>query len=171
MASIKKVYRGMQNGAETINDDLEAINSELTSGGNVVHKTGDESIAGNKTFTGDTTVKNLNITGGIKTTKTVNVNVGNGMSIRLTKKGNFVEVRFYGTMTTVKNGAEMGGDGASWIIPDFRPEVTVSLVGHLASGAESFHIDIEPTGRVVWWGPAVTGTGGAPRGTAFYLLN
>ena len=54
MASIKKVYRGMQNGAETINDDLEAINSELTSGGNIVHKTGNESIAGNKTFTEDT---------------------------------------------------------------------------------------------------------------------
>ncbi|MDH8064502.1 hypothetical protein P1A13_12685, partial [Lactococcus lactis subsp. lactis] len=52
MANIKKIYRGMQNGAETINDDLEAINSELTSGGNVVHKTGDETIAGNKTFTG-----------------------------------------------------------------------------------------------------------------------
>ncbi|MDR2059464.1 MAG: hypothetical protein LBP66_04935 [Lactococcus lactis] len=171
MASIKKVYRGMQNGAETINDNLEAINSELTSGGNVVHKTGDESIAGNKTFTGDTTVKNLTITGSIKTTTTVNVNVGNGMSIRLTKKGNFVEVRFYGTMTTVKNGAEMGGDGSSWISPDFRPEVTASLVGHLASGTESFHIDIEPTGRVVWWGAAVTGTGGSPRGTAFYFLN
>lgn len=43
MASINIVYRGMQNGAETINDNLKAINSELTSGGNVVHKTGDES--------------------------------------------------------------------------------------------------------------------------------
>ncbi|MCT0055984.1 hypothetical protein EFK39_06100 [Lactococcus lactis subsp. lactis] len=161
----------MQNGAETINDDLEAINSELTSGGNVVHKTGDETIAGNKTFTEDTTVKNLNITGNIKTTTTVSVNVGNGMNIVLTKKGNFVEVRFYGTMTTVNSGAEMGGDGASWISPDFRPEVTASLVGHLAGTNESFHIDIEPTGRVVWWGAAVTGTGKPPRGTASYFLN
>lgn len=58
MANIKKVYRGMQNGAETINDNLEAMNSELTSGGNVVHKTGDESIAGNKTFTGEIKQKN-----------------------------------------------------------------------------------------------------------------
>jgi hypothetical protein len=58
MASINKVYRGMQNGAETINNNLEAINSELTSGGNVVHKTGDESIAGNKTFTGEIKQKN-----------------------------------------------------------------------------------------------------------------
>lgn len=171
MAKLTKVYRGMQNGAETINDNLEAINAELASGGNVVHKTGDESIAGNKTFTGDTTVKNLTITGSIKTTTTVNVNVGNGMSIRLTKKGNFVEVRFYGTMTTVKSGSEMGGDGSSWISPDFRPEVTASLVGHFASSTDSFHIDIEPTGRVVWWGPEVTGTVGAPRGTAFYFLN
>lgn len=136
-----------------------------------VHKTGDESIAGNKTFTEDTTVKNLNITGSIKTTTTANVNVGNGMSIRLTKKGNFVEVRFYGTMTTVKSGDEMRGSGSSWISPDFRPEVTASLVGHFASSTDSFHIDIEPTGRVVWWGPEVTGTVGAPRGTAFYFLN
>lgn len=171
MANIQKIYRGMQNGAETINNNLEAINSELTSGGNVVHKTSDESIDGNKTFTGDTTVKNLNITGNIKTTTTVSVNVGNGMSMRLTKKGNFVEVRFYGTMTTVNNGAEMGGDGSSWIPSEFRPEVTVSLVGHLASSTESFHIDIEPTGRVVWWGAAVTGTGKPPRGTAYYFLN
>nr|DAF78657.1 MAG TPA: receptor binding protein [Caudoviricetes sp.] len=171
MASIKDVYRGMQNGAETINDNLEAINAELASGGNVVHKTGDESIAGNKTFTGDTTVKNLNITGNIKTTTTVNVNVGAGMNIKLTKKGNFVEVRFYGAMTTIKNGAEMGGAGSAWISPDFRPEVTVSLVGHFASSTESFHIDIEPTGRVVWWGAEVIGTGGLPRGTAFYFLN
>ncbi|NEX52786.1 hypothetical protein GTP07_07070 [Lactococcus lactis] len=148
-----------------------ANEKNLESGGNVVHKTDDESIAGNKTFTGDTSVKNLNITGSIKTTTTVNFNVGNGMSIRLTKKGNFVEARFYGTMTTVEKGAEMGGIGSSWISSDFRPEVTVSLVGHLASGTESFHIDIEPTGRVVWWGPAVSGTGGAPRGTAFYFLN
>ena len=60
MASIKKVHRGMQNGAETINDDLEAINSELTSGGNIVHKTGNESIAGKKTFTDDVEVNGRN---------------------------------------------------------------------------------------------------------------
>lgn len=171
MAELTKIYTGIDNGAEITNDNFEKINAELTSGGNVVHKTGDETIAGKKTFNDDMTVKNLNITGSIKTTTTVNVNVGNGMSIRLTKKGNFVEVRFYGTMTTVKSGAEMGGDGSSWISPDFRPEVTASLVGHFASGTDSFHIDIEPTGRVVWWGQAVTGTGGAPRGTAFYYLN
>ena len=171
MAELTKITRGLPAGAATINEKIEAINSESTSGGNVVHKTGDETIAGNKTFTGDTSVKNLNITGSIKTTTTVNFDVGNGMSIMLTRKGDFVEARFYGTMTTVEKGAEMGGSGSSWISPDFRPEVTASLVGHLTGTNESFHIDIEPTGRVVWWGASVTGTGGAPRGTAFYFLN
>ncbi|MFP7370910.1 hypothetical protein SFC12_02105 [Lactococcus lactis] len=159
------------NQASNLQSQIDNLGNEKANDDEVVHKTGDESVAGNKTFTGDTTVKNLNITGNIKTTTKVNVNVGCGMNIRLTKKGNFVEVRFYGTMTTVKNGAEMGGDGSSWISPDFRPEFTASLVGHFASSTESFHIDIEPTGRVVWWGAAVTGTGGSPRGTAFYFLN
>ncbi|HAV94160.1 MAG TPA: hypothetical protein DCW64_00135 [Lactococcus lactis] len=159
------------NQAANLQNQIDNLGNEKANDDEVVHKTGDEDIAGKKNFTEDTTVKNLNITGSIKTTTTANVNVGNGMSIRLTKKGNFVEVRFYGTMTTVKSGNEMRGSGSSWISPDFRPEVTASLVGHFASSTDSFHIDIEPTGRVVWWGPEVTGTVGAPRGTAFYFLN
>ncbi|ABG21609.1 tail protein (endogenous virus) [Lactococcus phage KSY1] len=65
MANIKKIYRGMQNGAETINENLEAINAELISGGNVVHKTGDESVGGKKTFTDDMTVKNISASGSL----------------------------------------------------------------------------------------------------------
>lgn len=106
----------------------------------------------------------------LSTSTSANVNVGNGMNIKITKKGKIIEVRFYGTMTAINNGAEMGGTGSSQIPSEFRPVVTASLIGHFASSAESFHIDIEPTGRVVWWGPAITGTGKAPRGTAFYFL-
>lgn len=106
----------------------------------------------------------------LTTSTSANVNVGNGMNIKITKKGKIIEVRFYGTMTAINNGAEMGGTGSSQIPSEFRPDVTASLIGHFASSTESFHIDIEPTGRVVWWGPAITGTGKAPRGTAFYFL-
>lgn len=74
MAELIKVYRGMQNGAETINNNLEAINAELASGGNVVHKTGDESIGGKKTFTDDMTVKNISASGSL-TSKIVSTKI------------------------------------------------------------------------------------------------
>lgn len=106
----------------------------------------------------------------LTTSTSANVDVGNGMNIKITKKGKIIEVRFYGTMTAINNGAEMGGTGSSQIPSEFRPGVTASLIGHFASSTESFHIDIEPTGRVVWWGAAITGTGKAPRGTAVYFL-
>ena len=50
MAELTKITRGMQNGAETINDNLNKLNNST------VHKTGDETIAGKKTFSGDVSV-------------------------------------------------------------------------------------------------------------------
>ena len=52
MAELTKIYKGIDNGVEITNDNFGKINAELTSGGNVVHKTGSESIDGNKTFIG-----------------------------------------------------------------------------------------------------------------------
>lgn len=57
MVELTKVYRGMQNGAETINDNLNKLNTST------VQKTGDEIIAGKKTFSDDTAVNNLKING------------------------------------------------------------------------------------------------------------
>lgn len=170
MASIKKVYRGMQNGAETINDDLEAINSELTSGGNVVHKTGDESVAGNKTFTSEMATADLKVNGRFLTTKSDSFYVGCGLTLSLTKKGNIVEVRFSGTMTSAGSGKPMGGSGAVWVSPDYRPSSAASVIGHFSGTSNSFQIDIGADGEVVWWGETTSG-GETPRGTAFYYLN
>ena len=50
MAELTKITRGMQNGAETINDNLNKLNNST------VQKTGDETIAGKKTFSGDVSV-------------------------------------------------------------------------------------------------------------------
>ena len=64
MAELTKIYRGMQNGAETIDENLTKINTELeavTVG--AVRNSGDETIAGKKTFTDNTSVNNLNVTG------------------------------------------------------------------------------------------------------------
>ncbi len=65
MAELTKIYRGIDNGAEITNDNFGKINAELTSGGNVVHKTGDESVGGKKTFTDDMTVKNISASGSL----------------------------------------------------------------------------------------------------------
>lgn len=82
----------MQNGAETINDDLEAINSELTSGGNVVHKTGDETIAGKKTFTG-----NVEVNGSLTLpTKSWSGELGGGSFLAYGRKGLQLNIQLVG---------------------------------------------------------------------------
>ena len=48
MAEIQKIYRGMQNGAETIDKNFAELD------GSSVRNTGAESIAGKKTFTEET---------------------------------------------------------------------------------------------------------------------
>ncbi|ABG21611.1 tail protein (endogenous virus) [Lactococcus phage KSY1] len=65
MAELTKIYEGIDNGVQITDDNFGKINAELTSGGNVVHKTGDESIGGRKTFTTDMTVKNISASGSL----------------------------------------------------------------------------------------------------------
>ena len=134
MASIKKVNRGMQNGAETIDGNFKALNDELS------------------TSTSET------------------LNIGNGLSIKFTKKGlGIVQAEFKGEIITVKFGEEMRGSDSVWVSQNFCPPETISLVGHFAGDNDSFHIDIETTGRVVWWGAAVSGGSKIPRGTVLYF--
>ncbi len=100
------------------------------------------------------------------------LNVGNGLSIKFTKKGlGIVQAEFKGALTSVNPGEEMRGSDSNytWVSQNFCPPETISLVGHLAGGNNSFHIDIEPTGRVVWWGPVLSVSGETPRGTVLYF--
>lgn len=53
MADITKIIRGMQNGAETIDNNFSKMNTEL---GKTVKNVGDETISGNKKFSGDVSV-------------------------------------------------------------------------------------------------------------------
>ena len=62
MAEIQKIYRGMQNGAETINDNFVELDTSS------VRNTGDEAIAGKKNFSDETTLSKVK-TGGIQVTK------------------------------------------------------------------------------------------------------
>lgn len=106
----------------------------------------------------------------LSTSTSATLNIGNGLSIKFTKKGlGIVQAEFKGEITTVKFGEEMQGSGSVWVSQNFCPPETISLVGHFAGDNDSFHIDIETTGRVVWWGAAVSGGSKIPRGTKLYF--
>ncbi|MCT4400001.1 hypothetical protein EFO33_07395 [Lactococcus cremoris] len=106
----------------------------------------------------------------LSTSTSATLNIGNGLSIKFTKKGlGIVQAEFKGVLTAVKAGEEMRGSGSVWVSQNFCPPETISLAGHFAGGNDSFHIDIEPTGRVVWFGPVLSGSGATPRGTVLYF--
>lgn len=56
MAKLKKIYRGMQNGAEAVDGNFTELD------GSVVHKKGDEIISGDKKFTDSVIVKDMQTT-------------------------------------------------------------------------------------------------------------
>ncbi|TLQ06919.1 hypothetical protein FEZ44_13770 [Lactococcus cremoris] len=98
------------------------------------------------------------------TTISETVNIGNGLSLNFQRKGEFVLVRFSGSLTAINSGTYF-----STAVPDqWRPDGIKELIGHFASGTLAFHVDLETDGRVKWWGDS--GATGAPRGTAMYFL-
>lgn len=98
------------------------------------------------------------------TTISETVNIGNGLSLNFQRKGEFVLVRFSGSLTAINSGTYF-----SIAVPaQWRPDGIKELIGHFASGALAFHVDLETDGRVKWWG--ASGATGAPRGTAMYFL-
>lgn len=146
MAELTKITRGMQNGAETIDGNFKALNDELS-----------------------TSTKALNDK--LSTSTSDTLNIGNGLSIKFTKKGlGIVQAEFKGELSGLNSGKEMTGPGSTWVWQKYCPPETISLVGHLSGGNNSFHIDLKPTGRVVWWGPALSGSGAIPRGTVLYFV-
>lgn len=125
----------------------------------VVHNTGDETIAGMKEFSNGFSTNDFEVT-----TISETVNIGNGLSLNFQRKGEFVIVRFSGSLTAINSGTYF-----STAVPaQWRPDGTKELIGHFASGALAFHVDLETDGRVKWWG--ASGATGAPRGTAMYFL-
>lgn len=98
------------------------------------------------------------------TTISETVNIGNGLSLNFQRKGEFVLVRFSGSLTAINSGTYF-----PTAVPDqWWPDGIKELIGHFASGALAFHVDLETDGRVKWWG--ASGATGAPRGTAMYFL-
>ena len=100
--------------------------------------------------------------------QTLTQQVGNGLELQLTKKNNdLVIVEFAGEVTLTATGLMMGG---TWVAGPYCPSVTQSLVGHLAGSGNSFHVDINPDGSIIWWGPYVGYDAVTPRGNASYFI-
>lgn len=98
------------------------------------------------------------------TTISETVNIGNGLSLNFQRKGEFVLVRFSGSLTAINSGTYF----SSAVPAQWCPDGIKELIGHFASGALAFHVDLETDGRVKWWG--ASGATGAARGTAMYFL-
>lgn len=163
MAELTKIYKGIDNGAEITNDNFGKINTELTSGGNVVHKTGDETIAGKKTFTG-----NVEVNGSLTLpTKSWSGELGGGIILSLRKKGTTVEYSIGGEITS---NILANSDLVKLSVPnEFCPRNRCSLVGHITGTWNAFHIDIPSSGACQWFGP--TANSGTPRGTGTYPID
>lgn len=116
MAEISKIYRGMQNGAETINDNTTKMNTELE---NTVHRTEDETIVGQKTFETIKT-KNLQVTG--SSTASTTIYKGDGQIV-FNRIGYMVQVNVR-SVPAIPSGTNL----ASVIPAGYRPIYDYSSV-------------------------------------------
>lgn len=97
-------------------------------------------------------------------TESGNFAIGNGITCSWQRKGEIVNVRWSGNLSAIASGGAFANKAPVQI----RPNGTKELIGHFASGPNSFHIDLETDGTFRWWGQAnVTG---AARGSAIYFI-
>lgn len=79
---MEKIYKGMANGAETIDRNFTDIDNKFSK------KDATETISGNKTFTGQVTIQNQQQAKAVRT----NVPMGSGSLATLTRIGNIVNL-------------------------------------------------------------------------------
>ncbi|MBK5077098.1 hypothetical protein IL308_10050 [Lactococcus lactis] len=102
MTTLTKITRGMQNGAETINDNFDALNEEVkTASDGAVKLSGDQTVAGKKTFSDDASFKNISVSGDINQRyATTSFEIGYGLSVTAKRVGSLVTITFRGSNTT-----------------------------------------------------------------------
>ena len=151
------------NQASNLQNQIDNLGSEKANDHEVVHKTGDESIAGKKTFTG-----NVEVNGRLTLpTKSWSGQLGGGITLSLRKKGTTVEYSIGGE---ISSKILVNSNLVKLSVPnEFCPIKRYSLVGHMSGGWNSFHIDIAPSGVCQWFGP--TTNTGTPRGSGTYPLD
>ena len=151
------------NQASNLQNQIDNLGNEKANDHEVVHKTGDESIAGKKTFTG-----NVEVNGSLTLpTKSWHGELGGGITLSLRKKGTTVEYSIGGE---ISSKILANSNLVNLSVPnEFRPRNRCSLVGHMAGRWDSFHIDISSSGACQWFGPATNS--GTPRGTGTYPID
>ncbi|ANS02691.1 receptor binding protein [Lactococcus phage 86501] len=151
------------NQASNLQNQIDNLGSEKANDHEVVHKTGDESIAGKKTFTG-----NVEVNGSLTLpTKSWSGELGGGITLSLRKKGTTVEYSIGGE---ISSNILANSNLVNLSVPnEFRPRNRCSLVGHMVGGWNAFHIDIPSSGVCQWFGPTVNR--GTPRGTGTYPID
>lgn len=134
--------------------------TELANDGNVVHKTGNESIAGDKTFTGIVTATNVVETGtprSVTTTSTLN-----GLTFSFTRVGSSVYVT---THTTAVTTAIQAGWYSGIIPTGYRPVDGVEMV-YLQKPSAGGYMSTSPSGRGYF--NSALAVGDIPRIAAYY---
>ena len=110
MAELTKIYRGMQNGAEAINTNFNTLTDNLKQSSDATVKlTGDQTVAGKKTFSDDASFKTLSVSGDINQRyATTSFEIGYGLSVTAKRIGNMVTITFRGSnTTTLGSGAKL----------------------------------------------------------------
>ena len=97
-------------------------------------------------------------------TESLTMAIGNGVTASFQRKGEIVNIRWSGTLTSINAGSAFANKAPV----QMRPDGTKELIGHYASSDNSFHIDLETDGTLRWWGR--TGGSGAVRGSAVYFI-
>lgn len=102
MAELTKIYRGMQNGAETIDTNFNTLTDNLNQTfDSSVKLTGDQTVAGKKSFSDDASFKNISVSDNINQRYTTTAfEIGYGLSVVAKRVGNLVTVTFRGFNTT-----------------------------------------------------------------------
>ncbi|WP_259751493.1 hypothetical protein [Lactococcus lactis] len=89
------------NQATNLQNQIDNLGSEKANNDKVVHNTGDETIAGKKTFTDDAKFSNLEVTGKITQPYiSTSFAIGYGLSVTAKRVGNLVTITFRGSNTT-----------------------------------------------------------------------
>lgn len=147
--------------AQSVNNLSTALKSKAEDS-NVVHKTGDETISGKKSFSDEVSVKYLKFP-----TSTTSVTLGAGISISLERRGEMVIGIITGTINSSLTSKQQFGVGA---VPyGFRPNKTVNIPVHMTSSWNESHIDIGTDGKGTWWGASTNS--GYPRGTQMWFTD
>ena len=126
---MEKIYRGMANGAETINRNFTDVDNNFSK------KDAVETISGDKTFTGKVTIQNQQQVKAVRT----NVSMGYGSLATLTRIGNIVNLVIKGSYKPLA-----GYRNLNETIPlGFRPSIETGIS---ASGMVEGHGEVIPLG-------------------------